>query len=236
MKYTPAESHADAGLTLGDVAFERLRQDIVRGVLEPDARLRFDFLRKRYGLNVGALREGLSRLVAQGLVISQSQRGFVVAPVTEIDLVDVTELRCAVDSLGLRLAMKRGDMAWEKRVVSALHELTRTPRHRPGKPRELNEAWAEKHRVFHHALVSGCESAVVLQVHSSLFDRSERYRRLSFKLRLANRNWNAEHSAIAEAALQRTEAACRLLERHITNLSNKVGRATRSRRLMKLVS
>lgn len=230
MRPADRDSPREGGQTLGDVAFERLRQDIVRGALDPGEKLRFDFLRKRYGLNVGALREGLSRLAAQGLVLSRSQRGFFVAPISERDLADVTALRCAVDSLGLRLAMERGGMSWEKQVVSALYELIRTPRRRPDKPAEPNEAWISKHRAFHHALISGCESPAILQIHTALFDRSERYRRLSFRLRASNRDWSHEHRALADAALNRSAEACRLLERHIVGVSRRLGQARRARR------
>lgn len=232
MRDSPASDQATSQ-TLGDVAFERLRDDIIRGSLVPGEKLRFEILRKRYGLNFGALREGLSRLAAQGLVVSRSQRGFLVAPTSDRDLLDVTELRCAVDTMALKLAIERGGMEWEKRIVSALHELSCTPRCRPSAPSELNEEWVEKHRAFHRALISGCDSPTIMQIHSNLFDRSEQYRRLSFKLHIANRDWGREHRLIAEAALKRTEDACRLLERHITALSRRVGMAARSRKPIK---
>ncbi len=224
----PRTSTREPSPTLGDIAFERLRQDIVRGSLDPGGKLRFEFLRKRYGLNVGALREGLSRLVAQGLVVSLSQRGFFVAPVSERDLADVTALRCAVGCLGLSLAMERGTMTWEKDVVSALHELIRTPRELTEPRGALNEVWVDKHRAFHDALISGCNSAVIIQLHAALFDRSERYRRLSFELQVSNRDWSREHRELAEAAINRSPQACRMLERHITGLAGRARNAART--------
>lgn len=217
-----------AGRTLGDVAFESLRADIVRGVLAPGSKLRFDSLRRRYQLNVGALREGLSRLAAQGLVIGRSQRGYHVAPLSDTDLADVTALRSAIDSLALRLALERGDMEWEKQVISASHELSRTPRRDPRKPQEPNEQWQEKHRAFHFALLSGCASPFILQMHATLFDRAERYRRAAFKQRLATHDWSSGHEALAHAALNRSDDAVQLLLQHISGVARRLGGRSRT--------
>lgn len=225
------ETEGSSSQTLGDLAFERLRRDIVNGALLPREKLRFDFLRQRYGMNVGALREALSRLAAQGLVISRSQRGFIVAPMSEAELRDVTQLRCMIDTLALRTAIERGDLDWETRLLGTLHRLSKTPRAASEKPDELSEQWIASHRDFHRTLLSGCNSPVIMQTHDMLFDHSERYRRISFKVRVANRDWNSDHRAIVEAALDRdAERACALLEKHIRGVSAKVGQASRTRK------
>ena len=117
-------------------------------------------------------------------------------------------------------------MEWEKRVISASHELSRTPRRDRRNPKLPNEQWNEKHRAFHAALLSGCASPVILQMHAILFDRAERYRRASFQRRLSTDDWSSNHEALAHAALNRSEEAIRLLLSHITGVARRLnGRA-----------
>jgi GntR family carbon starvation induced transcriptional regulator len=214
------------GQTLAHIVFERLRRDIVRGAFQPGDKLRFDLLRARYGLSVGGLREALSRLVAQGLVVGRSQRGFTVAPACDIEMGDVAELRSAVGCMALRKAIERGDMDWERRVVAALHTLLKTPRSDLQRPGKLSDEWSDRHEAFHEALIGGCGSSALIQTHAMLFDRSERYRRMSFELQVANRAWKREHSLLARAALDReADLACTLLRSHIMAPPQKVTRA-----------
>jgi len=219
------------GETLGDVAFKRLRADIVAGEWAPDSRLRFEDLRRTYGLNFGTLREGLSRLAAEGLVIAEGQRGYTVAPVSETDLRDVGEMRRLLDGMALRKSIERGDLDWETGVLTAFHRMARTPRQRPDDADALDESWEERHRAFHLSLIAGCGSALLLQFHAILFDRSDRYRRISFSTHVHDAGSLREHRAIMEATLARdAERACTLLEAHIMRTVENVSRTTARRR------
>ena len=75
------EQGAATALTAGEAAYARLRADIVCGRFAPGQRLRLDRMREAYGVAVGTLREILSRLAAEGLVLAEGQRGFEVPPV-----------------------------------------------------------------------------------------------------------------------------------------------------------
>ena len=54
----------------------RMRQDILSGKLKPGSKLRFTDLAENYKAGNSTLRESLSRLTADRLVIAQGQRGF----------------------------------------------------------------------------------------------------------------------------------------------------------------
>lgn len=56
-----------------------LKNDIIRGVYQPDEKLRMSLLTSRYELGVGPLREALSQLVAERLVTVVNQKGYRVA-------------------------------------------------------------------------------------------------------------------------------------------------------------
>ena len=87
---------------------------------------------------------------------------------------------------------------------SSLHQLSRLPERDPDDPARLSEAWVQAHATFHQALVGACPNKVKMRIRSSLYDQSERYRRLSVPARGdTNRDTLAEHRAIAEAVLAR---------------------------------
>jgi GntR family transcriptional regulator, carbon starvation induced regulator len=72
--------------TVGDDGHRRIRRDIIFGTLPPEHKLRLEAMRGDYGLSISTLREILSRLSADGLVIAEGRRGFEVAPVSAQDL------------------------------------------------------------------------------------------------------------------------------------------------------
>ena len=63
--------------TFSEAAYQRLRADIVAGVLEAGKPLRLEALRQRYGLSFSPLREALMRLQSERLV---RRRRYVVFP------------------------------------------------------------------------------------------------------------------------------------------------------------
>ncbi|QDW40551.1 FCD domain-containing protein [Bradyrhizobium sp. KBS0727] len=200
----------------GQEVLEKMRWDILDGVVEPGAKLPFALLQQRYGVGVGTIREGLSHLVSEGLVQVEAGRGYRVAPVSRVDLLDISELRVDFETRALTDAIANGDDAWEVRIVSAFHLLDKLE----GVPisDRLRDAsrWAVVHGEFHRALVSACRSQWLLHFHSILFDQAERYRLLSLRHRPKDGNRRGEHQAIMEAALsKKVDLACRLAEQHI---------------------
>ena len=182
----------------------------------PSQKLKIADLSERLGVSPNAVREALSRMTSEGLVTSEPQRGFWVAPVSESDLEDLTLVRVEIESNCLRRAIAVGDVAWETRVVATFHRLSRTPERDPENPAQSNEAWNVAHRAFHEALVSACDSAWWLKLRELLYTQSERYRRLSVPLAKQKRDAAAEHRALVEAVLARdADRACNLIAAHL---------------------
>jgi DNA-binding GntR family transcriptional regulator len=197
-------------------AYESLRADLLACRILPGKKLKIQELCTRCSVSLGAIREALSRLTSEGLVVAEPQRGFRAAPISASDLVDLTMVRVEIDSLCLRRAIACGDVDWESRLVAAAHRLARTPERAPDDPARSNEDWAEAHAAFHLALVDGCDSLWLLHLHSLLYAQSERYRRLSVPFAISGRNVNEEHQAIVTATLARdAEGATQLLATHL---------------------
>lgn len=211
----PAAAESDAPpRSLTTLAFDRLRADILGGELRPSEKLRIQQLTERYEIGATAIREALSRLVTEGLVTCEDQRGFCVAGVSRDELLDLTRTRLWIEQTALRASIAQGDVEWEAGVLASLHRLSRMAA--PGTSPEAAVAWRQAHRQFHFALLEGCRSAWTMRLCSMLFDQTERYRNLSGKARAgAKRDVLKEHRALADAVLTRdADRACGLLAEH----------------------
>ena len=207
-----------AAPTRGEDVYARLRGDILAGRLQPGSRLPFAELCARYGTSVGVLREGLPRLVEQGLVVAAPQQGYRVTPLSAEDLQHLTEARTAIETLVLREAIAHGDVAWESRALAAHHTLTRTPQLNPDDPQSVNEDWSAAHAVFHAELLAACPNPRLRAIARSLRDSAELYRRWTLPVgNDSNRDVSGEHTAILEAATvaRDPERAVTLLAEHL---------------------
>lgn len=203
--------------SLTENAHAVLRADILACRLVPGARLKIAELCQQLDVSLGAVREALSRLSAEGLVESEAQKGFRVAPVSADDLDDLTRTRIEIETLCLRRAIAHGGVEWETRIVGAMHRLSRTPERAEGDEQRVSDAWATAHADFHFALVEACDSPWMLRLETLLSTQAERYRRLSVPAAPRPRNLEGEHRAIMDAVLARNaELACRLIADHFT--------------------
>jgi DNA-binding GntR family transcriptional regulator len=84
-------------------------------------------LTERFEVSQSVVREALTRLTEQGLLVATPQRGFRVRDLSVEDIAELTETRVQVESLALRLAVERGDLQRETGILAAHYRLERTP-------------------------------------------------------------------------------------------------------------
>jgi DNA-binding GntR family transcriptional regulator len=199
--------------SVGVKAYRQIRSDIIFSRLAPGQKLRLDALRQQYGVGIGTLRELLSRLVAEGLVLAEGQRGFEVSPVSAANLRDIAALRLLLEGHALEQSFAAGDMEWEGRVVAAHHKLaTMEKRTLAGDKRGL-EVLKRYDSEFHQALLSACGSRVLLDAHAAVFDKYVRYLMIAVIFRTAA---PPEHQKLLECALKRdAKGAQAILATHI---------------------
>lgn len=205
-------------------AYWHLRRDIIDGKLAPSDKLRIDQLRETYGFGVSALREALSRLVSEGLVESEGQRGFWVAPISREELHDIMGTRMVLEVEALTQSIQHGSLEWESGVVAARHSLERTETSMSSDTPDVVITWERANRQFHMALISGCPLKWLLRFNGALYDQWQRYRHRTILRRPIPRSGlSAEHVEIVEATLARdSQTACAALRGHIANTSRAV--------------
>jgi DNA-binding GntR family transcriptional regulator len=185
----------DRPRSLTSAVQERLRSDILATRLLPGQKLHIAGLARHFAVSLAAVREALSRLVADGLVQASDRRGFRVSPVSLADLADVTQTRIDIEGLALRRSIERGDAAWLSSVEAAWEALKAVPYRYPDDPTLHYEAWVIRHAVFHRALVNACGSPWLLGF----------------------RDVEAEHAAIVDAVVRRdADTAVAALSKHFS--------------------
>lgn len=100
---------ADGAVRASDRAYAALLDDIQRGALAPGAVVAEVEQAARLGVSRTPLREAISRLVADGLVVQQSPRVTVVSAVDADDIRALFEVRRALEETAARCAATRGD-------------------------------------------------------------------------------------------------------------------------------
>ncbi len=203
---------------LGISAYSWLKRDITRGVFQPGEKLLMSRLKERYQLGIGPLREALSQLVAERLVVAISQRGYRVAPMSLAELADLYDARAQLEGLILTLAIERGDDSWEADILAKAHTLAKVME--VNSPDEMLDVWDARHKAFHTAIASGCRSPHLLQVRESLFDQVERYRHLWLRETVfsqeALERKRQEHAALVEVILAREATrAAEMMREHL---------------------
>ncbi len=201
--------------TLVEDAYRRLREDIVEGKHKPGTRLRVEHMKDGYGVGAGTLREALSLLVSDALVVTEGQRGFWVAPISLSDLEDLTRTRILIETEALRLSLRQGGDDWEGDLVAAFHRLTKIEEKGRRGPSQAKE-WETCNKRFHDALISAAGSRWLTYLMGILYRQHERYRRFAISTNPTKRDLHAEHTELYEAALSRDEKrAVACLTRHV---------------------
>lgn len=211
-----------SGRTLIERTYERLRDDILDGVLAGDEKLRVQHLKEHYDASAGTLREAITRLVSDALVITEGQRGFRVAPISAADFDDLTQLRIHIEIEALRQSMRNGNARWRDNLREVWIDLSALEQ--PLRP-ENAKAWEKLNTAFHEALLAGCNSPWTLRVLRLLARQSERYRRFAISRVAVGRDVHAEHREIYESVLAGNELRAALaLEAHIARTAELITR------------
>jgi GntR family transcriptional regulator, carbon starvation induced regulator len=204
---------SDESETIGDDGYRRIRADIVLGRLRPGQKLKLDGLKESYGVSVSTLREILSRLTSDALVIAEGRRGFEVAPVSVENLKELAELRLLLEGHAMEASFARADMEWEGRVVAAHHKLAATERLMSANIGEPDQ-WKRYDSEFHQELISNCGSPTLMNAHAAAFDRYFRYQMIALNYR--GDEPAQQHQALLECALARDiERARKVLLDHV---------------------
>jgi DNA-binding GntR family transcriptional regulator len=130
---------------------------------------------------------------------------------------ELTRTRCWLEEIALRESIANGDSAWEERIVLAFHWLARAARSKEESDQSTSPEWEEHHHQFHLALISACDSKILMGFCAELAQRTFRYRNLAEVVEYRDSHELEEHEELQRAVLDRdTNKAIELLKKHYT--------------------
>jgi DNA-binding GntR family transcriptional regulator len=170
---------------------EALRTEILEGERPGGQRLVEQELTQRYGVARHTLRTALRELAAEGLVRIEPNRGARVTRLGAEEIVQLYELRTALEVEAARLALERNRGRLPASVHAALAELEAAC---------ANGAWGPinaTHAALHGAIVDAAESPRIAAAHAALNGEMQLF------LAQLEPLWSVERMAADHAALVR---------------------------------
>lgn len=184
-----------------------LRERIFRGELAGGLPLRQEQIAEEFGVSRIPVREALSRLEAEGLVVRSHNRGCTVATLSFADLLESVEIRKALECAALRLAVPKltaRDAARAEEILARYARATRP------------DEWTELNLEFHLTLYRPSGMPRILRMIEEIVRGTNRYLRVYISSVAGREVPMEEHRAILDAAKAGdTKRAVRLLEAHI---------------------
>ena len=205
--------------SLVDEAVAVLREGILDGMLAPGSRIRLTEVANRLGMSPIPVREALRILMQDGLVELVPHRGYRVRPVSVEDLTDTYMVRKQLDAFAARQAVGRLDPLALDRLEEVLVRM-----------RDATEAGdmatrRRLHRQFHFGLYNAAGSPWLDRLLASLWETSERYQRLSSRVRGSTSDVLKEHGLILEAVRAHdADAAEARMREHLQRTEDSVRR------------
>jgi DNA-binding GntR family transcriptional regulator len=197
-------------LTLWQRVHEHLRQEILDNRLPPGSELNEVALSQALGVSRGPVREAIGRLASEGLVNVRPRRGAVVTALSAHEFLAAYQVREALETLAIKLAVPRlgpDELARLQTLVDEMVVLADA---------EDVDGFFRANAAFHATFVEASGNAMLQETMSRLLGQMGRYQMRSVALRGSLRRSTVEHKAILRAVRAGdADKAVRLLGEHI---------------------
>lgn len=197
--------------TLSEQIYAVIRDRLISGELPADTAIKQDALAKELGVSKIPLREAFARLERDGLLLSVTNRGFFVPPMSAGEAEEVYALRLKLEPEAAAQAAKvatERDRQAAREALNAFEDAKTNNKTAAGR----------LHRAYHMALVLPTQNKITIQFVERLHMLAERY--VNKHLEPTGRASRAkrEHKAIIEAWLAGQSRMVRsLLHDHISS-------------------
>ena len=209
------EMTIDEYLPLRDVVFNTLRRAILKGELEPGERLMEIALANKLGVSRTPIREAIRKLELEGLVVMIPRKGAEVAEITEKNLRDVLEVRCALEELAVQLACDRMDEEGVRELRAAAETFESIL--------NSDDITQMADVAFHDIIYAATDNRRLIQLLNNLREQMYRYRIEYLKKKECYPQLLNEHQTIIDAiAGHDKELATKFTSQHIKNQAETV--------------
>jgi DNA-binding GntR family transcriptional regulator len=185
---------------LKDKVYEAIKKSIINLSLLPSEPLVEQRLAQELGVSKSPIREALMRLEREGLVYTIPFKGCLVAKVTQKDIIEVIQLREALETFCVKYACKtfsHAEIQRAKEIISEAEEALRQDDIKRCLSRNLQ---------FHEFLISQSKNGRIVKAYANLQDHLNRYRNIAKQIVGRVAKSHREHILIMDALEKKDEA------------------------------
>ncbi|HBG17163.1 MAG TPA: GntR family transcriptional regulator [Firmicutes bacterium] len=205
----------DSYKPLRELVFEVLREAIISGQLAPGERLMEIQLAEELGVSRTPVREAIRKLELEELVLMVPRKGAYVASLSMKDVVEVFEIRGALEGLAAALAAER---ITEEELESLQRQLVKSAEMIGNADLQ---GMVEADTGFHQILYQASRNERLAQIINNLREQIQRFRQTSLSYPGRMKIALEEHREIVDAVSARDpEMARKLAQDHIENAEN----------------
>jgi DNA-binding GntR family transcriptional regulator len=205
-------------MTKTELAYVRIRQQILEGELAPGQPLDQETLASGLGLSTTPVREALRRLESEHLVVNQAHRDPVVAPLSFRMVEEVYAVRLSLDPLAAASAASAATPEERDLMLALANEALE---------RGAEVAALHLNRRLHRTIYAASGNSILVQLLDQLWDMSDRYRLITLKDNAVIESAKEEHAAIVRAVRDdEPELASRLMREHVADSLGRIKTST----------
>lgn len=221
--------------TMADAIASALRQAILEGAIAGGAPLLQAELAAKFGVSRIPIREALLKLEREGLVETRPRRGTIVTALDASAFQEILEMRGALESLALKLAIPRiqdSDIDAAEQILEQTEAALHAPALADDRSMEFETRWGDVNWQFHRALYQAAAKPRLLNAIENLQLLFARHLRARLEIIAPTRTGNTsgvvekntsewasvvqEHRELLEACRTRDVARAQaILENHI---------------------
>jgi DNA-binding GntR family transcriptional regulator len=196
--------------TFASMVGERIRSNIIEGVLPPGSQLNEVELATSFGVSRGPVREAMQRLIQEGLLRSEPHRGVFVPVMSAEDIDDIYQAREALETAAVRriTSTSRSAAAFKAldKIVRAMESAEKAGDWRLVASRDLD---------FHSALVAAAQSPRLERMFTTVISETRLCLSMLTAADDARDDLVEEHREIAEMLREdNTDGAVAALTKH----------------------
>lgn len=194
--------------TLSEQAYEIIRERILANAMFPAKPIRQDALSQDLGVSKIPLREALTRLEQDGLLVSQPNRGYIVRPLSLAEAEDVFQLRITLEPEAAAAGCKKANQEEQQKVTDLFIKLQSLAH-------EVTPEAITVNREFHLALCAPSGRNITLELLFKIHLLSERYVRRHLEPPENEGQAFTEHQLIYDAWMNKdSKEVAKLLKGH----------------------
>jgi len=199
--------------SLSDIATDSIRNGIIRGEFKMGQAVTEAALSSSLNISKTPVREALSKLESEGLVVSEKNKGYRIFTLSKQEYIELSELRFALESQALRYGFERdlsGMIEKLELILENMEGYLTVP------DREIYQSLDND---FHHVFFKSCGNSAITKVydkHQSVIVAT-RLRNLK-KENITKHTSFEQHKLLVELLISgKIDESVNLLERHIVD-------------------